>query len=483
MTLYRKYRPQRFQDLVGQENATTTLRQALKLERVAHSYLFAGPRGTGKTSAARIFARAVNCLNLNTEGEPCNQCANCLACLENRATDLVEIDAASNRGIDDIRALREQVAYPPLQLKRKVYIIDEVHMLTTEAFNALLKTLEEPPPHCLFILATTELHKLPVTIRSRCQLLRFEAGSIDAITAKLERVSQAEQLDIEDGVHALLARQAQGGFRDAETLLEKLSTQHQPLTVQLTIEALGILPEDAIENLLQAILSNQAETALQLVQQIKIPAEALLTQLITRLREQVLGKPDYWPQTQGYALQQLLEAYILQKSSPLPTLPLEIAILNIAGSSQPQAAQALSQVSKPKPLSSIPALAPKPAITSTSTVAVVEIRQDVIKDIRQAWKRAAEEILRENLALGQTMRQAVFHSAEAEVITIQLRYQFHADRLGERKNKTRIEQLLQELTGQAWSVDCQVSANVPRRPTSRNVASGLEDAVAVFGPE
>ena len=199
--LYSTYRSQRFDDLVGQEAAVQTLKNALASDRVAHAYLFTGIRGTGKTSTARILAKAVNCEN-PVDGEPCNQCPSCVAITDSSATDLIEIDAASNRGIDEIRDLREKAKYLPALLKRKVYIIDEAHQLTPEAFNALLKTLEEPPGHVLFILCTTEAHKLPATIVSRCQRFDFRRITADNIAARLRYIAGKESLAADDGARA-----------------------------------------------------------------------------------------------------------------------------------------------------------------------------------------------------------------------------------------------------------------------------------------
>ncbi len=218
---YRKWRPQAFSEVVGQEHVTTTLLNALASERVAHAYLFCGPRGTGKTSMGRILAKAVNCLR-NGKGEPCNDCTMCSDIAQGRALDLIEIDAASNRGIDEIRSLREKVGFAPNTARRKVYIIDEVHMLTAPAFNALLKTLEEPPPHTIIVLATTESHKLPATIISRCQRFDLRRISRADVVRRLAQICESEGAEATEGALGLVARSAGGSLRDAENILEQL---------------------------------------------------------------------------------------------------------------------------------------------------------------------------------------------------------------------------------------------------------------------
>ncbi len=219
-TLYRKWRSQTFGDLVGQDAVIHTLRQAVAQQRLAHAYLFCGPRGTGKTSTARLLAKMVNCLNPR-DGEPCNACLPCIEITEGRSTDVFEIDAASNRGIDEIRDLRERVRVASATGRTRVYTIDEVHMLTTEAFNALLKTLEEPPPHVIFVLATTEAHKVPATVVSRCQHFDFRRIALGAIVGHLSFVSEQEGMRVEPGALELIARAAQGGMRDALSLLDQ----------------------------------------------------------------------------------------------------------------------------------------------------------------------------------------------------------------------------------------------------------------------
>jgi DNA polymerase-3 subunit gamma/tau len=257
-TLYLKYRSQRFGELVGQDAIAQTLKNAVEQGRVAHAYLFSGVRGTGKTSTARILARAINCLH-RQGAEPDGVCANCVEIASGAAVDLIEIDAASNRGIDEIRDLRERVKYLPAVLKVKVYIIDEAHMLTTEAFNALLKTLEEPPAHVVFVLATTEPHKIPLTVASRCQRFDFRRIETGAIAERLAFIVQQEGVQVDPQSLALLARLARGSMRDGITLLDQLISQGgEGLTIQRTHELLGLADPDTLVRLLGFVAAMSA---------------------------------------------------------------------------------------------------------------------------------------------------------------------------------------------------------------------------------
>ena len=253
---YRKWRPQTLAEVVGQEPITQTLRNALSSGRISHAYLFCGPRGTGKTSTARILAKAVNCLT-NGKGEPCNTCAMCQAITEGQALDVIEIDAASNTGIDDIRSLREKVNYAPNQARYKVYIIDEVHMLSNSASNALLKTLEEPPPHVIFILATTEAHKILPTIMSRCQRFDFRRLAQADVIANLTRICQTEGIQIETEAMRLIARSATGSMRDAVNLLEQLMTYYgSEIGLHQVQATLGITGDWRAKELVKHIINN-----------------------------------------------------------------------------------------------------------------------------------------------------------------------------------------------------------------------------------
>jgi DNA polymerase-3 subunit gamma/tau len=263
--LYRQFRPRVFEEIMGQDHITTTLKNQIVGGRIAHAYLFTGTRGTGKTSTARIFARAVNCAD-NTAGNPCNRCAICCRDLEGRAIDTIEIDAASNRGVDEIRDLRDKVKYPPADGKYRVYIIDEVHMLTAEAFNALLKTLEEPPSHVIFILATTEPHRLPATIVSRCQRFDFRRISVADMVKRLEFVIEQTGLEVDDDAIRLIAETADGAMRDALSLLDQgVAFNDGRLTSEKILEVLGMSGRRLLSDLGRAIARGDQEVCIRLI--------------------------------------------------------------------------------------------------------------------------------------------------------------------------------------------------------------------------
>ncbi|MCL0036220.1 DNA polymerase III subunit gamma/tau [Dehalococcoidia bacterium] len=347
---YRKWRPQTLADVVGQEPITRTLQNALATGRVAHAYLFFGPRGTGKTTTGRILAKAVNCLD-NETGEPCNLCSMCQAFTGGRALDLIEIDAASNRSIDEIRALKEKINFAPNVAKFKVYIIDEVHMLTEPAFNALLKTLEEPPSHVIFVLATTEIHKVPATITSRCQRFDFRRIPQAAMVKRLEHICREEGIKADPQALVLIARSATGSLRDAENLLEQMVVYHGPsIEVQQVRTELGLTGDARVRELVKLILARDISGGLTMINRIAddgLDLRQFNRELVDYLREVLLVKADAGGATEftgeemsevkqiaaRVSLEEISQAIKLFaqvdfRFSPQATLPLELALVD-----------------------------------------------------------------------------------------------------------------------------------------------------------
>ena len=264
--LYLKWRPQTFEDVIGQEHVTRTLRNALVQGRVRHAYLFSGPRGTGKTSTARLLAKAVNCQHPDPAERPCNTCDHCVAVNEGRFLDLIEIDAASHTGVDDVRDLRDKIAFSPSEGRYKVYIIDEVHRFSGAAFDALLKTLEEPPEHAIFVLATTEIHKVPATIKSRCLLFEFRRVALAEVTERLALIAEAEGVSIDRAALELIAREGTGSVRDSISLLDQLITDpDEHISLELAEQVLGTASGQNVAELAQALIEHDAAWGLEII--------------------------------------------------------------------------------------------------------------------------------------------------------------------------------------------------------------------------
>ena len=276
--LYRKFRPLCFEDVKGQDHIVTTLKNQIKADRIGHAYLFTGTRGTGKTTIAKILARAVNCENPEDDGSPCGECASCKRILAGAGVNVIEMDAASNNGVEDVRGIVEDISYSPAEGKYKVYIIDEVHMLSPSAFNALLKTLEEPPAYVIFILATTEVHKIPITILSRCQRYDFKRISIETITARLRELMEKEGAAVEDRALSYIAKTADGSMRDALSLLERCISFYygEELTYDKALEVLGAVDTDVFSRLLRSVLDQDVAGCISLLEEMIMQGRELV---------------------------------------------------------------------------------------------------------------------------------------------------------------------------------------------------------------
>lgn len=353
LALYRKYRPRTFDEVIGQDHIITTLKNQIKLDKISHAYLFTGSRGTGKTTTAKIFAKAINCTN-SSDGSPCLECETCKA-LDKTNIDVLEIDAASNNGVDEIRDLREKVKYPPVVGKYKVYIIDEVHMLSTSAFNALLKTLEEPPAHTVFILATTEVHKLPATILSRCIRFDFKLVSVEDLSAILRKILKEEGVTFDEQAISVIARAGEGSVRDTLSIADRcVSYSGNNLTYQKVVEVLGISEKETLIALSDLILKKDVGSALVELDKVLSSGKSplvfasnlilyfrdllLIYSLGDKAREIVVVKDDIYEKMKGQATAEnygeLVSAIEILSSveqelrySTLPRLVLETAII------------------------------------------------------------------------------------------------------------------------------------------------------------
>lgn len=430
--LYRKWRSQNFDEVIGQEHVTQTLRNALRDDRVAHAYLFAGPRGTGKTSTARILAKALNCAAPQPQ-RPCNQCATCVAINEGRMIDLIEIDAASNNSVDDIRDLREKVGFRPSEGRFKIYIIDEVHMLSNSAFNALLKTLEEPPAHTRFILATTEPHKLPATVISRCQRFDFRRIPVPEIAAHLRHIVQAEGFQAEDEALTAIARSAQGCMRDAVSLLDQMfSAGANTVTFAQVQQSLGAVSMQLVSEFVDAVATRTAANGLALVQALVTQGASLVEfchQLVEHLRAvmlmQMTGDPTLlsdWPSdlvqqvqrqtrqlpaaTTLFAIKRFSSAVAELKGGFQPQLPLEMALIeviagapitapepvHVATAVQPAQPTAHPEQTPATPGPTPPALATDAAKPQAPDGAPPPIDVNTVRRLRERWKEFSNAV-------------------------------------------------------------------------------------------
>ena len=493
---YCKWRPQTLAEVVGQEATTETLRRAVKSGKVVHAYLFCGPRGTGKTSTGRILAKAINCPN-RVDGEPCNTCDICHSITEGRSLDVIEIDAASNRGIDEIRSLREKVNYAPSLAKRKVYIIDEVHMLTEPACNALLKTLEEPPPHVIFILATTEAHKVMPTIVSRCQRFNFHRLSQKAIINKLKFIGEKEGIDIDASSLELIARAATGSLRDAENTLQQLIAYHGNQIVFEQVQAtLGGSNDSQVRQLVQCIVNRDLSAGLQVINDLNsdgIDLPQFNLGLVEYLRWLLLAKSgceevldvttedrtEMKTLVANITLDYLLRATRLFssiefRSDSYSPLPLELAlvdcVLSPSGGEQVamvKAVETKERVNPPYRATESPQeTESSPVVDMVKAQSNISPSEEVTEEItasqdfdylRSRWKEFIQSLRGEGSRgnLDAFLRSACEPVAlEDGMLVLGFYYSFHKEKIEDTKYKHLIEKKLKEVFGQPYRIEC-----------------------------
>ena len=466
--LYRKYRSKSLDEIVGQEHITTTLASAIKQGKINHAYLFTGPRGTGKTSIARILAHEINKLPYKDDSTH---------------LDIVEIDAASNRRIDDIRDLRDKVNIAPISAKYKVYIIDEVHMLTNESFNALLKTLEEPPEHVIFILATTEVHKLPATIISRAQRHSFRLIPIDKVVNHLSEIAKKEDITIDEAALELLAEHGGGSFRDSISLLDQMSASNEPITTELIELLLGLAPQTSLENLLTSVKQGEAKKILQIISELLasgLTPSAIAEQLLKIIRKEI-------QENGSRELAQLMHGLLSVQSAQYPKLKLESVLLNSALANTPQAPE--------QPVKHQPAVAAQPRQTESvanarkiveeksastkkpkrstpesennhsETKTEPETKAAKITDeaLAEKWPEILSAIKVKNNPLYTILRLAKPHFSKEHLI-LTFAFPFHQKRADDSKHKVIIAEVVQAVTGASLEVSTSIDKSQASTP-------------------
>ena len=431
------------------------LQEIAKSGKFPHALLFTGPKGIGKTSAARIFAKVVNCKNLEN-GEPCNKCENCREITIGTALDLVEIDAASNRGIDDIRALRETIKLSPARLKYKVYIIDEVHMLTTEAFNALLKTLEEPPAHAIFILCTTAPERLPETIISRCTRFNFKKARVGEIVGSLKKVVKGEKLEVEEGVLEEIARTVDGSFRDAHKILEQLALEEGKVSLARTKELLGRVEELSPKKLLKILAKKDTKAALEEIDRIVQQGgdlEVYILRVLEELRIGLLAKIGVGknePEEMGdFDIAQIRKLIALfsraageLKFSPIPQLPLELAVVEWGENKISNIKYQISNIKK-----DIPESEGQGGNSSNKT-------SSGLRQIQEKWGEILTKIKPQNHSVEALLKATRPKNFQDGWLTLEVFYKFHKERLETEKCRRIVEEAAGEVIGVPVKLKC-----------------------------
>jgi len=502
--LYRKWRPQTWEAVIGQEHIISTLRNAIAADRIAHAYLFAGPRGTGKTTCARLLAKAVNCLGEEGVEKPCNECEHCQAVNDGRFLDMIEIDAASNTSVDDVRDLRDKINFSPNLGQYKIYIVDEVHMLSNAAFNALLKTLEEPPPHAIFILATTEVHKIPATVLSRCQRHEFRRIPVPDIVSRLEELAENENITVDPEALTLIARQATGAMRDAISLLDQLASSSQEINLEMAQTVLGTATSQAVIDIIQAILDNDPAIGLDCIHQSLdggSDPRQFARQIVDYLRNLLLvrmGNAEQIDATNEVRQQMAQQAQAFESTPELlrvirafnhaasearlswqPALPLELALIETVESppmeAEPKQESAAPQkVSTPqKPAKRVPVKTeePKTSAPPQEEPASSEPEADPIpnniaqnwksikpNNIAQNWKSIKDQVKQQNPQTQALLNSCKLLGTKGGMLILGFNGEFAKSKMEQGENLGILQQAMEQIMGESMPVRCVLSA-------------------------
>jgi len=527
LSLYRKYRPRNFAEIVGQRHVTQTLVNAVRSDRIAHAYLFCGPRGTGKTSTARVLAMALNCQE-GTSPEPCGVCETCQRTLSGVALDVIEIDAASNRGIDEIRALRERVGLAPAESRYKVYIIDEVHMLTGEAFNAFLKTLEEPPRHVVFVLATTEPHRVLPTILSRCQRFDFHRVGTKEIEAVLQMVAEKEGIEVDEKAVAIIVHAADGSVRDALTLLDQaIAYAEGAVTSEIASEILGGIDFDLLASFAEILLRRDVAGALELVERVVAEGKdlrqlvvglighyrnllvasvdrrgaaalALPEEIAARVSEQARAVP---PAEVVRTLDLLAETDREFRFTSQPRLLVELAAVRICQSAAegkpappaqaapaaerpaPRGRSASSSSARASKAESPPAAAPpSPPAPAPKSVSEGDAA-DTLSEIRRRWEEILAFLNRSTATkrVSSFLLEAVPTALSEGVLTLSFRQQFHHGQMTSESRKKVVAEAIVQVVGVSVAIRCELgSGDDPPGPSAGNQPPLIQDIMTTF---
>lgn len=477
LSLYRKYRPQNFREILAQDITKKTLQNAVRQNRIVHAYLFAGPRGTGKTTTARVLAKAINCLN-SKDGEPCGKCEICQDFAKNRTLDLIEIDAASNRGIDEVRDLVEKIKFAPTRTKYKVFVIDEVHMLTKEAFNALLKTLEEPPAHAVFVLCTTEIHRVPATILSRCQRYDFRRIPATDLVKRLQDIAKKEKIKIETEAIRLIAEAADGSFRDAEGLLDQIvSYIGKEIKIDDIKSILGIIDSKVARDFVDLIHQKDARQALILINELQDEGYDLVQfckNLVEYLRKVLIVKmqgisQDDWleaPEVLEKAAKNLRRGEILQyikafleagreiKNSTLPQLPLELAVVDLVGDElREMKGEDKDRIRMDKDKKRINE-EDKDKIGTKQEKSQGKVLE--MEGLLKVWPKILAEVKKENHSLVALLENSIPQRIKQGKLIIATNFDFYKDKILESKNREKICKALKKITNCNLVLDCEI---------------------------